>query len=376
MARRPFKVQPIERFPEKPRKDGRFQKRIRGELHYFGSGGDRETALAEYNAQKDDLYAGRVPSLPTEAMPRVTLKHLANRFDIQKMADRDAGRITTGWYDDCYAAIDRFLGFRRHGLKFAHRLWHDLKAEDLADYARHLHAELGVHAYNRERSIIAAMFNMADEFGWISRPIRLRKAFAKRSAGEARGQRKDWLLTAAILRPMYRDASLQIKGMILLGLNGGFGPGDDASLPKSAVDFKSGRIRYKRPKTNIDRDMPMWPETIKVLKLIFAERPDDPLVFRTKYGNPWTAPTIAAELEKIGNLPKGVKLNACRHTFATYAQEVQGVGKAYKRLMGRKITEGVDETYIDRIFLPKLKKVVNHVRRRLMVPKMVLASRK
>jgi hypothetical protein len=63
MARNPHRVQPIERFPAKPRRDGRFQKRINGILYYFGGGGNRAAALAEYERVKSQLYAG-LPAAP------------------------------------------------------------------------------------------------------------------------------------------------------------------------------------------------------------------------------------------------------------------------------------------------------------------------
>jgi integrase len=370
-------VRPIERFPAEPRADGRFQKRINGDLYYFT--GTRDEALAKYNAIRDDLYAGRAPRIAEEAMPRITLKDVTNRCLRQKEHDRDSGRISAGWFDDFKVAVLRFGNFRVGGVKMLQRPWHELGAGDFGEYARHLHAKYGPHAYNRERSCVAAMFNMALEFGWIAKPIKLGRAFPKRTPGDARGSRKDWLLTVPILKALYGKAGPQMRAMILLGLNGGFGPGDCAELPCGAVEIPSKRIHFNRPKNGIPRDMPMWPETLKSLRRVIGNRTGDDLTFRTKRGNAWTGNTIAHEFAKACrrakvNLPDGVGLNACRHTFATYANEVQD-RDAYKRLMGRKISEGIDETYIDRIFLPRLKRVVNHVHRRLSISKIVLARK-
>lgn len=370
------RIQPIERFPTKPRKDGRFEKRIRGELHYFGSGGDRVAALREYNRVKDDLYAGRAPKLGIEQMEEVTLKHLGNWFVDEKNAECKAGNITDGWRRDYKSAIRRFLAFRHHGIGFASRLWHDVRPEDFSAYARYLQSVVGVHAYNRERSCIVAMFNAAVEFEWINRPVKLGK-FPKRKAAEARASKKNRLLTVAQIKALLCKATPQLGAMILLGLNGGYGPTDCAKLARSHES--GGRIRFARPKTQIFRDMPLWPETKEAIRSIM--RPGDELVFRTEQGNPWTDSSIGHEFRKLCTtaeveLPKGVGLNACRHTFATYAHEVDGTGAAYKRLMGRKIADGVDETYIEAVDLKILKRVVNHVRNRLQIRKMVMGQSK
>lgn len=371
------KVQPIERFPTKPRSDGRFQKRINGDLYYFT--GTREQALAKYNAIRNDLYAGRAPRIAGEAIARVTIKDIANRCLRQKESDRDAGRISAGWFDDFEAAVLRFGRFRIGGVQLMRCPCHEIRPEDLAAYARDLHSRYGVHAYNRERECVAAMFNMAFEFGWSGKVVKLGQSFPKRAPRDTRGERKDWLLTIPAIKSLYCHAGPQLKAMILLGLNGGFGAGDCAALPRQAIEVPTARIHFHRPKTNIPRDMPLWPETLKALCRVLDRDSVGDFAFSTKYGHAWTGNTIAHEFAKLCgrakvDLPHGVGLNACRHTFATYANELQD-RDAFKRLMGRKIAEGIDETYIDRIFLPRLKRVVNHVRRRLSIPKIVLARK-
>ena len=48
-----------------------------------------------------------------------------------------------------------------------------------------------------------------------------------------------------------------LKAMILLGLNGGLGNFDCASLPSSAVNLETGWLDYPRPKTGIGRRVPL-----------------------------------------------------------------------------------------------------------------------
>lgn len=59
---RPVKPEkPYPEFPLTPHPDGRWCKKIRGQLHYFGKWEDPEAALESYSQQKDALHAGRVP---------------------------------------------------------------------------------------------------------------------------------------------------------------------------------------------------------------------------------------------------------------------------------------------------------------------------
>ena len=55
------------------------------------------------------------------------------------------------------------------------------------------------------------------------------------------------------------------RAMVLLGANCGFGNTDVATLPQAAVDLDSGWIDFPRPKTEINRRVPLWPETVTAL---------------------------------------------------------------------------------------------------------------
>src|SRR5689334_4467563 len=86
-----FKIKrPYPDFPLTPHASGKWMKKIRGELHYFGhwarrvngklkrveSGGWKE-AVELYKVQADDLHAGRTPSVKLD---KLTVADLCNRF--------------------------------------------------------------------------------------------------------------------------------------------------------------------------------------------------------------------------------------------------------------------------------------------------------
>src|SRR5262249_61068599 len=85
-------------------------------------------------------------------------------------------------------------------------------------------------------------------------------------------------------------ASVQVRAMILLGINCGFGNSDCGNLPLSAVNLDAGWIDYPRPKTGIPRRCALWPETVQALRDALAHRPEPKkaehagLAFLTRHG--------------------------------------------------------------------------------------------
>lgn len=88
------------------------------------------------------------------------------------------------------------------------------------------------------------------------------------------------MFTAEQIRSILDVATVNIKGMVLLAINGALGNTDVAERPTSLVDFASGWLVYPRVKTGMDRRIPLWNETIDALRQVLAERkppknPDD-----------------------------------------------------------------------------------------------------
>src|SRR5262245_27672120 len=68
---------PYPDFPLTPHPSGRWCKKIRGQLHYFGKWADVDGALDRYLADKDALHAGRMPRPDPDAL---TVKDVVNAF--------------------------------------------------------------------------------------------------------------------------------------------------------------------------------------------------------------------------------------------------------------------------------------------------------
>lgn len=358
MTKKRLGIQPIERFPERPRRDGRFQKRIRGRLYYFGKSGNRAEALSEYERVKADLYAGRVPGLTTADYSSLTVKDMANRY----LAFLKP-RVGIEWYKDNDIALTRFVGFVGTS-----RAVDSLRPDDFAAYASHLQG-IGIrgHYYNRERSCTVAMLNHADQFDWMARPVKF-KAFLKIPTAEIHKRYR--LVEPEQFQALIRKANPQLKAMLWLAACNGYGATDCAQLPRAVVDLNNGIIlHYPRSKTHIDRDSPLTQETACAIRLAIGNRGDDILAFRTKYGKPWGVTSIAHAVAKLVSdafsdrkVPR-ITLGDLRHTFSTYALETLDTD-AWKRLMGHKLP-GLKSVYVETLFIPRLRAVVEHVRARL-----------
>ena len=70
-------AKPYPDFPLYAHKTGRWAKKIRGKIHYFGKWDDPDGALAKFNEQWEDLRDGRTPRPDAN---ETTVKDVANGF--------------------------------------------------------------------------------------------------------------------------------------------------------------------------------------------------------------------------------------------------------------------------------------------------------
>ncbi len=74
-----------------PHATRRWAKKIRGQIHYFGSWDDPDGVLKKYPEQKDALHAGKKPR---EAHEGLTVKELCITFLNRKQALVDSGELS------------------------------------------------------------------------------------------------------------------------------------------------------------------------------------------------------------------------------------------------------------------------------------------
>ncbi len=385
-------AKPYADFPLFPHATGRWAKKIRGKLHYFGPWSDPEGALQKYLDQKDDLHAGRKPRGRADEL---TLRDLVNQFLTHKRHLADTREITERTFGEYHATCELLVStFGRD------RAVTDLRPEDFADLRAKLARKWGSITLGNAIQRVRSVFRYADLAGLIDRPIRFGPGFArpsKKTIRLERARKGPRMFEAAEIRTLVEGArvegengpelvraSAQLRAMVLLGVNCGFGNQDVGTLPRSALDLERGWVNYHRPKTGIDRRIPLWPETVTALKEALAKRPepkdsaDADLVFVTKYGKSWAkvagklrednTPTpvdnpISKEMRKL-LIALGINGNrsfyALRHTFETIGGEARDQ-VAVDAIMGH-IREDMASVYRERISDDRLRAVTDHVR--------------
>ncbi len=367
-------AKPYPDFPLFPHATRRWAKKIRGQFHYFGPWEDWQGALRKYQEQKDDLYAGRTPRVQADGF---TVRDLVNRFLTSKKLLQDSGEITPRTFAEYHAACAR-VG-EAFGLT---RLVDDLASDDFEKLRAEMAKTLGPVALGNEIQRVRGVFKYAWDASLIDRPVRFGPGFSKpskKTLRKARAARGEQLFEPAELRKVIDAAGPQLRAMILLGINCGFGNADVGTLPLEALDLERGWVNYPRPKTGIPRRCPLWPETVAAVRgaLDRRARPRDEadagLVFVTKYGARWFTGTtnnpLSAEVRKLlDSLGVNGRRNfyALRHTFETIAGETRDQA-AVDHVMGH-AREDMASVYRERIGDERLRAVTDHVRAWLFPP--------
>jgi integrase len=338
-------------------------------------------ALEEYKAVADDLHAGRTPRVQADGL---TVADLCNRFLTAKKRQREAGEISARMYEptadekkpkgEYPATTDRLV--KAFG---GNRLVDDLAADDFEALRAEMAAQWGPVRLGNEIQKVRTVFKYAFESGLIDRPVRYGPQFKKPSAGVLRRHRAKQgvkLFEAGEVRRLLGAADPQLKAMILLGVNCGFGMADCGRLSVTALDLEAGWIDFPRPKTGIPRRCPLWTETVAALRDAAAVRraPKDPahepLVFLTAQGRPWhkedmsgPLPFKFSQLLRRANVParKGLGFYTLRHVFRTVADAARDP-VAIDLIMGH-TDPSMGGHYRERVEDSRLRAVADHVRR-------------
>jgi len=362
---------PYPEFPLTAHPAGYWCKKIRGKLHYFGPWADPDAALAKYLEQKDALHAGRKPR---ESSNGVTVKEACNQFLNAKAASRDAGELTRRSFQDYEDACQLLV---KHFGKS--RLLSDLDPEDFADLRKKMAKRWGPGTLGNVINRMRVALKYASDNGLIDRPVCYGSSFkrpSKKTLRIDRARKGAKLFTREEIGRLLGAAGVQMKAMILLGINCGFGNADCGTLPLTAVDLDKGIIDFPRPKTGIPRRCVLWPETVAALREAQAKRPDPKkaehagLIFITKYGQPWaklsTDNTLAKEMGKLLrelriNGREGLGFYTLRHTFRTVADEAKDQ-PACDFIMGHEIPH-MSSVYRETLSNERLKAVSDYVRK-------------
>ncbi len=234
----------------------------------------------------------------------------------------------------------------------------------------------------------------AYEVGLIEKPMRFGPSFKRPSRKELRKVRAKTrqehgarMFTPEELRVVLHAARQPLKSMILLGINGGLGNEDVATITRDAIDLQRGLAQFPRPKTGVPRTIPLWPETLASIEEYMATRPkpkddaDDNLLFLTGHRRPWYRhgrfveeggatvikgidnPVSRSFRELLGSLGinGGRNFLALRHTFRTVGRGARD-REAIDALMGHVDASMAGHYLEDGLPDDRLRAVTEHVR--------------
>jgi integrase len=233
--------------------------------------------------RREDMPAGAV----------VTVRYVLGRWVNLRQADADAGKI----------GGDVF-GRYKTGLKRVAEVVGHLPTDDWTpDTTRHLYDECvrrwGEDFAKRALDFVRFAFRHAADHDWC-RPVRL--GSLRRLVGRGTPRMKWKLPTPEDVRTILAELDRliakgdgrrlptlhQLRAMILLTLNGGFGSAELSELHKEQIDVFGLLLVHGRGKTDgTEHVTPLWPETVRALLPVLLQRPGDSLLFRTREGNPW-----------------------------------------------------------------------------------------
>lgn len=328
-----------DKFPLTLHKTGQYCKKIKGKLYYFGT--DKKAALDRYLEQAAYLHAGRLPR-PKDAGHTLSIKTLCNLYLDHQESRSIIGEIRLRHLYDQTSLLRDFVRFVG-----PNRAVSDISTVELQNYRKKLiKAGKSPNTVNNRIATVKAMYNWALDNEIIEESPRLR---ALKKVTPQKWEKPTF--TTQQIRTLLEIANSQMKAMIWLGLNCGFGCTDCAELKWKNLDLEDGRVRFPRGKTGVERNLPLWPETVQALK----ETPKQgELVFHTRRGNPWVRAirskdengnekytkddAVTKEFSKLMKkarirAPRGVGFYTLRRTAATLAAN-SGDPFAVQKLLG------------------------------------------
>jgi integrase len=383
--RKPKKPEkPRPDFPLFPHQNGSWAKKIRGKLHHFGSWREDpngEAALTKYLDQKDALHAGRTPRPHAEGL---TIRDLVNRFLTSKRHLLDTHELAPRTFHDYYGVCERVIGV--FGLS---RLVDDLGPDDFERLRNDLAKRWGPVRLGNTIQRIRSLFKFGEESGLIAKRVLFGPGFKRPSRKvlrQERAKKGKQMFEADEIRKMLGEAGLQLRAMILLGINAGLGNSDCGALGIRHLDLDGGWLDYPRPKTAVDRRAKLWPETVEAIRNVLGKRKNpkdsdnDDLVFLTKFGAPWTKVRMTEEKDEtkiklfnddaVSKETKKILLAldingrrnfyCLRHTFETIAGDARDQ-VAVDHVMGH-VRDDMASVYRERISDDRLVAVADHVR--------------
>jgi integrase len=262
----------------------------------------------------------------------------------------------------------------------------DLAADDFGALRAEMAKRWGPVRLGNAVTRVKTVFRYGTDNGLIDKAVRFGTEFRKPDKAVLRRHRAKngaKMLEAGEVRKLADAADPQLRAMVLLGVNCGFGNTDVATLPLTALDLDGGWVTFPRPKTGIARRCPLWPETVTALRDALAARPAPrhpdaaDKVFVTTRGTTVVRVTEKSRTDNVsvtfndlltaaGLHRDGLGFYTLRHVFRTVADAARDP-VAIDLIMGH-ADPSMGGHYRERVDDARLRAVADHVHRWLFPP--------
>lgn len=305
-------------------------KKVGGRFYYFGDvatdpNGDR--ALSQWLSEKDRITSigPREPRQPQPAKPdEMTVLELTDRYLVSKQR-----RLSPLAYRSAKVVCERMV--RCFG---ADRAVTSLTADDFEAMLNEAAETMGPASLDDIVTRTKCVFNWARNSGRLDHIIRYGEFKLSSTAERLRdaNEKGDKILPREDILKLIKAATVQMRAMIYLAINAGYGPTDLGSLKLSDIDGGEW-LSVPRKKTGAPRRCWLWPETRKAIADWLAVRPTDvpeeiaELVFFTKAKKSWVTTTTRNPVaEAFTYLAKKCDVKhrgfyGLRHTHRTVSDE-------------------------------------------------------
>jgi integrase len=261
-----------DKFPLTLHKTGQFCKKIKGKIYYFGN--DKKLALQRYLEQSTVLHSGECLP-PVDKSGGISIKYLCNLYLEHQQSRAAIGQIKLRHICDQKILLRDFVSSVGQSQSI-----NNISTMDIQHYVSMLIGKKkSANTINSRIAAIKAMYNWAMDNEVITNVPNL-KAVKKIT----RIKTEKLTFTTEQIGNILKLADVQLRAMILLGLNCGFGCTDCAEIKWENLDLQNSRVVFPRGKTGISRNLSLWPETVNALKSM-PEKGE--FVFYTPKGNPW-----------------------------------------------------------------------------------------
>ncbi len=260
-------------------------------------GADQEQALDKYHR----LALGIAVQEKPQRIRGLTFRELANRFIMSQQANWQNVQTTLRSYKDW---LGRFL--KDHSGLMAE----DVTVEMFAAWKVSLRSrKYSPESINHYLTAVRSVYYFAEEIGLIQKAPRLKRV--KNEPRRIVGSKEKPIYMIDDITALLEYADLQIRAMILLALNCGFGPKDLRDL--KWTNISNARVTLPRSKTGICQTFLLWAETLEALAKLKEyrktlvvrmaergrERSDHGHVFVTRFWRPWGKDAVAEQFRKL-----------------------------------------------------------------------------